>query len=1287
MAKIGNRVTREISQKYTIDRGKNTFVREHKNNPKDRIEVEIGDSKQPDTFYPQAKIKRWDNETNASFRYVDNEPGEAQIRTEGKVIKYVKPKVEFHAYDLDAGGVGEDGGLELELLLKEKPDSNKFEFSVQTKGLDFFYQPKLTPEEIAEGAERPIDVEGSYAVYHKTKGGMNRADGMEYKTGKAFHIYRPFIYDSEGNGVYGDLNLDEEKGVLTVTIDQNFLDTVVYPVVVDPTFGYTSVGSSYYTGVGAFQWGSKFTLSESADVTAMSVYSWNTSSTSRSLVMGIYDDSSGPNNLKATSATGLAGHELSDFYERSISTTLTTGDYWLICNSDTSFNLLRVYYDSGDTNQGEDQSRTYTGSLDDPYGSTSLSDYKYSIYATYTAVTIDTYTSSNTWTCPAGVTSVDVEVIGGGGGAGSSSTLNGGAGGGGGAYSRKNNISVTPSSNYTVTVGSGGAGGDGDDGADGGDSWFSSTGTVLAKGGAGGDWTSDLGGAGGAAGSGVGDTKYSGGDGGDNTTTARYGASGGGGAGTTEDGGDGINGTTSNSSGGAGGFELGGDGGEGNSDTTGGNGSTYGGGGGGARYGSGRVGGNGAGGYVRIIYEASATSTASVSPISTTFTAVALAALATFTAVVSPISTTYTTPPTTATYSSVGTASVNPTNVTYTVPSTTATHQVVFNAGVSPQPTTYTIPNVSSTYDAILSGVVTPVSTTFTIPSTTATYDSVQSASVLPTSTTFTVPVVTATSLEPGTNSHSLDLEKDSSQKVYITDANQTGLDLSGDFTIEASVNIESAPSSAVTYPIVNKAEGSNIRSYGISYVNSSGLKISAFVSEDGGSTNRDRVSWSVDLGTGTWKHIAFVCDISAAVSSRYELFIDGVSQGNGTIDQDGSISSIYNGSAPFEIGYYAGSYYDGKIDEVRVWNGVRTSTEITNNKDKQLVGNESGLVGYWRFNNDLTDETSNKNDLTASGSPTYSTDLPFGGTETATLSPTSVTFTVPATTATYQEVISASVSPISTTYTIPATAATYSQTNTASANPVNTTFTVPTTTATHSQINSASISPHSITFTIPTTTATYSGVVNASVSPTTLSFTIPTTIATHIQIETASVTAVSTVYTPTTTTATYLESGQAGVSPISVAFTLPSVTATHAEVRIATASPAGTTFTVPEVTTTHDVVVSASVSPVNTTFTISSVTATGSNFTAGISPLMTTFTIPNLAAGFYIDAELQPVAFNLSMPGVTPDVIKTWALLGKTDVSGDWTDKAKTDVSGDWTDKTKSDVSGDWIFKTKTDN
>jgi len=215
----------------------NTLAKTVKNIRADRIEIEIGDSKQLD-FKPQFKIKRWDNEVNFSMRAVE-EAGAAMVEEDDKV-KYKGKDIEVHQYEKPEAG--EDGGFEFEWVLNKKPKSNVLRATIQHKGLDFFYQPALTAEEIKQGASRSENVVGSYAVYHKTNKN-NAVGGMEYKTGKAFHIYRPYAVDADGVQVWCELDITE--GELTVTVPEDFLNKASYPVVVDPTFGYTSGGASF----------------------------------------------------------------------------------------------------------------------------------------------------------------------------------------------------------------------------------------------------------------------------------------------------------------------------------------------------------------------------------------------------------------------------------------------------------------------------------------------------------------------------------------------------------------------------------------------------------------------------------------------------------------------------------------------------------------------------------------------------------------------------------------------------------------------------------------------------------------------------------------------------------------------------------------------------------------------------------------------------------------------------------------------------------------------------------
>ncbi|HEY4616705.1 MAG TPA: hypothetical protein VIH09_00735, partial [Flavobacterium sp.] len=107
-----------------------------------------------------------------------------------------------------------------------------------------------------------------------------------------------------------------------------------------------------------------------------------------------------------------------------------------------------------------------------------------------------TFTTTGTFTVPAGVTSITIEAWGGGGtGGGALGNPSGAGGGAGGAYVRNNSLSVTPGASYAVTVGiqTTGTLGNGQDGYP---SSFalSSTPAILlinAVGGNGGKWAPD----------------------------------------------------------------------------------------------------------------------------------------------------------------------------------------------------------------------------------------------------------------------------------------------------------------------------------------------------------------------------------------------------------------------------------------------------------------------------------------------------------------------------------------------------------------------------------------------------------------------------------------------------------------------------------------------------------------------------------------------------------------------------------------------------------------------------
>lgn len=115
--------------------------------------------------------------------------------------------------------------------------------------------------------------------------------------------------------------------------------------------------------------------------------------------------------------------------------------------------------------------------------------------------TVETFTTSGSWTVPCGVTTATIEIWGGGGAGGGDGT-NGfpaGSGGGSGAYVRYVNLPVVAGNIYNFTIGAGGTGVLAGTGGNGGATTFNGPGAALtASGGNGGGVNGGAGGTGGA---------------------------------------------------------------------------------------------------------------------------------------------------------------------------------------------------------------------------------------------------------------------------------------------------------------------------------------------------------------------------------------------------------------------------------------------------------------------------------------------------------------------------------------------------------------------------------------------------------------------------------------------------------------------------------------------------------------------------------------------------------------------------------------------------------------------
>lgn len=111
----------------------------------------------------------------------------------------------------------------------------------------------------------------------------------------------------------------------------------------------------------------------------------------------------------------------------------------------------------------------------------------------------------------------------------------------------------------------------------------------------------------------------------------------------------------------------------------------------------------------------------------------------------------------------------------------------------------------------------------------------------------------------------------------------------------------------------------------------------------DGGEVN---LVGSFTINSGSWTHVAVSRQKSG---EKLQIFINGTPDATIT---DASQTQSLKASPALQIGGNPNDkrYYRGLIDEVRVWNVVRTTAELEANRNRRLAGNEDGLVGYWRF-------------------------------------------------------------------------------------------------------------------------------------------------------------------------------------------------------------------------------------------------------------------------------------------------------------------------------------------------
>ena len=173
------------------------------------------------------------------------------------------------------------------------------------------------------------------------------------------------------------------------------------------------------------------------------------------------------------------------------------------------------------------------------------------------------------------------------------------------------------------------------------------------------------------------------------------------------------------------------------------------------------------------------------------------------------------------------------------------------------------------------------------------------------------------------------------------------GLDFgTGDFTISCWVRTRQMPLSGNWPIIIGKESGVYTARTGFDIFlvpTGSGLTSGQVAFQVFSAGQSVAISSYATINDGQWHHLAGV-----KTASTIEFFLDGQLQRSAAHGL-GSVTTTEplvfgRASAPSQW------FYQGQLDEIRVWNYARTRKEIQADMGVPLNGSEANLVGYWRF-------------------------------------------------------------------------------------------------------------------------------------------------------------------------------------------------------------------------------------------------------------------------------------------------------------------------------------------------
>lgn len=204
----------------------------------------------------------------------------------------------------------------------------------------------------------------------------------------------------------------------------------------------------------------------------------------------------------------------------------------------------------------------------------------------------------------------------------------------------------------------------------------------------------------------------------------------------------------------------------------------------------------------------------------------------------------------------------------------------------------------------------------------------------------------------------------------YVEVADDNSLDITNAITISAWIMLDNT--SGVQGIVSKYDSGPGDESYSLS-MTSAGDEFQLFVTSTGAGWPYTYIaSDNVNFQTNRWYHVAGT--YNSVGTDNIHLFVNGEEVAGTITNNDGGAGTIEVTTVPVLIGgFYEPPItphrpFDGKIDEVRIWNVARSESQIQQDMCKKLTGSESNLAAYWNMNDATSTSDTNVDDLTSNG-------------------------------------------------------------------------------------------------------------------------------------------------------------------------------------------------------------------------------------------------------------------------------------------------------------------------------